>query len=140
MRMKNMLVFAVLVGVAVILIVALTGCGKKTDFIDGVETQISTQMGSAAGISTETSKAVEHSGTFRLSNLPEYWYNVGVYAKRWAPMIIVASMVLGGVIYDIFKKNREVQKWAFDLLVIRIPLITFVLVYLYAFLYRMLNL
>ena len=143
MRKKNkcfILLFAV-----GLLVLFMTGCGKKQnqDFFDTVESQIHTEIeSSAAEKESAAAQPVveEQKVSFSVTNLPEHWYNFGIYAKRWAAVIIVASIVLGGVIFDIFKKNREVQKWAFDLMVIRIPAFTFIIVYLYAFLYRMLNL
>ena len=143
MRKKNkcfILLFAVS-----LLVLFMTGCGKKQnqDFFDTVESQIHTEIeSSAAEKESAAAQPVveEQKVSFSVTNLPEHWYNFGIYAKRWAAVIIVASIVLGWVIFDIFKKNREVQKWAFDLMVIRIPAFTFIIVYLYAFLYRMLNL
>lgn len=123
----------------------VTGCGSKQnqDFFDNVEEQIHTQMESTASVKNdeEIKKAQEDTKVaFHITNLPEYWFNFGVYAKRWAAVVIVASLAGGWIVYDIFKKNREVQKWALGLLVIRIPIFTFLIVYVYAFLYRMLNL
>lgn len=135
----------ILVFAVSMLMLLMTGCGKKQDqdFFDNVEDQIHTEIENSATQkeSAEAQTVVEEQKTsFSVMNLPEHWYNFGIYAKRWAAVIIVASMLLGWVIFDIFKKNREVQKWAFDLMVVRIPAFTFIIVYLYAFLYRMLNL
>ena len=71
-----------------------------------------------------------------VSSLARLWYNGSIYAKRWVPVIVVGSMLLGWIIYDIFKKVREIQKRAFDLLIIKTPIFTFVALYVYSFLYR----
>lgn len=123
----------------------LTGCGAvtKKDVFDEVEEQIEAQLVSAALTKTEPeiSGGMEvQSMTFHFGNLPEYWFNFGIYAKRWAAVIMVSSLALGWIVYDIFKRNKEVQKWAFDVLIVRIPAFTFLIIYVYAFLYRMLNL
>lgn len=73
-------------------------------------------------------------------DFPELMYNFGISAKRWAPVIIVFSILAGCVVYQIFKKNKEVQKWAVSNLVIKIPAGIFILVYLYCFLYGVFNL
>ena len=143
MGMRKKKYAVILTFLAFVLIIIMSGCAKedKKEFFDSVEQQISSEM---AGSDTARKEAVqaEEKDTiqFSIMNLPEHWYNFGVYAKRWAAVIIIGSIVIGWVIYDIFKKNREVQKWAFDLLIVRIPVFTFIIVYLYAFLYRMLNL
>ena len=54
-------------------------------------------------------------------------------------VIIVGSILAGMLIYDVFKKNREIQQWAFKVLIVKIPLFTFVGVYLFAFIYGILN-
>ena len=122
----------------------VTGCGSKQDqdFFDKVEEQVHTQMESTASAKDdeEIEKVQATKVTFHITNLPEYWFNFGVYVKRWAAVVIVASLAGGWIVYDIFKKNREVQKWALGLLIIRIPIFTLLIVYVYAFLYRMLNL
>lgn len=122
-----------------------TGCGNEQnqDFFDNVEEQIHTQMENTASAKDDEEMEKVQAETkvvFHITNLPEYWFNFGVYVKRWAAVIIVASLAGGWIVYDIFKKNREVQKWALGLLIIRIPIFTFLIVYVYAFLYRMLNL
>lgn len=141
--MKKVKKYLILAFAVCVMALLLGGCGKKQkdDFFDNVESQIHTEIENGTQ-NQQKETAVEDTTkvSFSLSNLPEHWYNFGIYAKRWAAVIIVASMLLGWIIFDIFKKNREVQKWAFDLLVVRIPAITFIVVYLYAFLYRMLNL
>ena len=117
------------------LILMFGGCGKQEqgDFLEQLQGEISTEM-VASGEQTEIKSTVS------VLSLPEHWYNFSIYMKRWAPVIIVASLILGWLLYDIFKKNREVQKWAFDFLIIRIPVFTLIIVYVYAILYRMLNL
>lgn len=72
-------------------------------------------------------------------SLPEMWYNFCIVSKRWAPVIIVASFLIGFTIYDVFKKNKEIQKWAFSLLMVKIPLFVFVAIYAFAFLYGVFN-
>lgn len=121
----------------------VTGCGSVQDkeFFDDVEQEIHTQIESTASAAKENEYLQEEQKmNFSISNLPEYWFNFGIYVKRWAAVIIVASLAGGWIVFDIFKKNKEVQKWAFDLMIIRIPIFTFLIVYVYAFLYRMLNL
>lgn len=141
MRKEKPLSFLLLLIVGLMILV--TGCGneQEKDFFDEVEKQIHTQIESTASeVTEEENLQKEQKISFSISNLPEYWFNLGIYAKRWAAVIIVTSLAGGWIVFDIFKKNREVQKWAFDLLIIRIPVFTFLIVYVYAFLYRMLNL
>ena len=73
-------------------------------------------------------------------DLPELWYNFCIVFKRWAVVIIVGSLLLGLVIYSVFGKTRDIQKWAFDLLILKIPIFTFILVYVFAGLYKAMNL
>ncbi len=74
-----------------------------------------------------------------LMSIPAMWYNFCVIMKMWAAVIIVGSILAGMLIYDVFKKNREIQQWAFKVLIVKIPLFTFVGVYLFAFIYGILN-
>ena len=114
----------------------ITGCAGRSQ-----ETDFFEQVGSDIRMELEE-KDNGHSGpadNFSVLTLPEHWYNFSIYLKRWAPVVIVGSLVLGWVVYDVFKRNREVQKWAFSLLIVRIPVITLLVVYVYSALYRMLN-
>ena len=77
---------------------------------------------------------------FSFLSLPEVYYNACVIAKRWAPLVMVISFLVGFVIYDVFKKNKEIQKWAFSLLMLKIPLFVFIGVYVFSYLYGVLNL
>lgn len=138
--MKNRKFAFVLLFFQLIFVFTISGCAKKEekDFFDSVELQIGSEMENSETIKEQDNQ--KDSSQFHVLNLPEHWYNFGIYAKRWAAVVIVGSIVTGWVIFDVFKKNREVQKWAFGLMILRIPVFTFILVYLYAFLYRMLNL
>lgn len=73
-------------------------------------------------------------------DLPELWYNFCVVYKRWACVICVGSLLAGMLVYWVFGKTRDVQKWAMDVLILRIPIFVFVLVYVFAGLYKALNL
>ena len=73
------------------------------------------------------------------SSIPEILYDFAVLGKRWAPVVIVGSILCGAVVYEIFKKNKEIQKFALVTLIIKIPVLVLVVVYMYAFLYGMLN-
>ena len=138
--MKNRKFAFVLLFFQLIFVFTISGCAKKEEknFFDSVELQIGSEMENSETIKEQDNQ--KDSSQFHVLNLPEHWYNFGIYAKRWAAVVIVGSIVTGWVIFDVFKKNREVQKWAFGLMILRIPVFTFILVYLYAFLYRMLNL
>ena len=144
-RMKKDISFLTLLLCTLVFMVTVTGCGteRNKDLFDGVEEQMHAQLERATSAKSyvETEEQKEDAAVFfSLGNLPEYWFNFGIYAKRWAAVIMVGSLACGWIVYDIFKRNKEVQKWALDLLIIRIPFFTFLIVYVYAFLYRMLNL
>lgn len=141
---KDISYFALLL-LIIACMLTVTGCQRvqNKDFLDGVEEQMHSQIESAAAANNETKIESEPKNAqvaFRIGNLPEYWFNFGIYAKRWAAVIMVSSLACGWIVYDIFKRNKEVQKWALDVLIIRIPVFTFLIIYVYAFLYRMLNL
>lgn len=89
--------------------------------------------------SAEQLQDIASGGTFSVPNLPEIYYNFCILFRRWAAVIIVFSLLTGFLLFDIFRKNKEVQKWAVGVLIIRIPLITFVGIYVFAFLYGFLN-
>lgn len=143
--MKKDISYFTLLLLIIACMLTVTGCQtvQNKDFLDGVEEQMHSQIESAAATHHETKIESEQKNaqvTFRIGNLPEYWFNFGIYAKRWAAVIMVSSLACGWIVYDIFKRNKEVQKWALDVLIIRIPVFTFLIIYVYAFLYRMLNL
>ena len=143
--MKKDISYFTLILLIIACMLTVTGCQtvQNKDFLDGVEEQMHSQIESAAATTHETKIESEQKNaqlTFRIGNLPEYWFNFGIYAKRWAAVIMVSSLACGWIVYDIFKRNKEVQKWALDVLIIRIPVFTFLIIYVYAFLYRMLNL
>lgn len=143
--MKKHIPYFMLLLLIMTCMLTVTGCQtvQNKDFFDGVEEQVHSQMESVAVTNNDTkmeSKQKNTQAAFRMGNLPEYWFNFGIYAKRWAAVIMVSSLACGWIVYDIFKRNKEVQKWAFDVLIIRIPVFTFLIIYVYAFLYRMLNL
>lgn len=143
--MKKDISYFTMILLIIACMLTVTGCQtvQNKDFLDGVEEQMHSQIESAAATNHETKIESEQKNaqlTFRIGNLPEYWFNFGIYAKRWAAVIMVSSLACGWIVYDIFKRNKEVQKWALDVLIIRIPVFTFLIIYVYAFLYRMLNL
>ena len=143
--MKKDISYFTMILLIIACMLTVTGCQtvQNKDFLDGVEEQMHSQIQSAAATKHETKNGSEQKNAqvaFRIGNLPEYWFNFGIYAKRWAAVIMVSSLACGWIVYDIFKRNKEVQKWALDVLIIRIPVFTFLIIYVYAFLYRMLNL
>lgn len=143
--MKKDISYFTLLLLIIACMLTVTGCQtvQNKDFLDGVEEQMHSQIESAVAANDETKIESEQKNAqvaFRIGNLPEYWFNFGIYAKRWAAVIMVSSLACGWIVYDIFKRNKEVQKWALDVLIIRIPVFTFLIIYVYAFLYRMLNL
>ncbi len=77
---------------------------------------------------------------FSVLSLPELWYNFTVIADRWAPVVIVGSFLIGFIIYELFRKTRDIQQWAVKTLMIKLPGFVFVLVYVYSGLYKLLNL
>lgn len=72
-------------------------------------------------------------------NFSEFWYTFCINYDRWACVIIVLSILVGIILYDVFKKNREIQRWALSVLSIRVPCITFIMVYVFGFLYTALS-
>lgn len=77
---------------------------------------------------------------FSLLSLPELWYNFTIIADRWVPVIVVGSFLTGFLIKELFRKTRDIQKWATDTLMIKIPIIAMVAVPIYGGLYKLLNL
>lgn len=72
-------------------------------------------------------------------SLPELWYNFTVVADRWAAVVIVGSFLIGFLIKEVFRKTRDIQKWAVDTLMIKVPIFVVVLVFVYSGIYRLLN-
>lgn len=77
---------------------------------------------------------------FDLLSIPEVWYNFTVIADRWVPVIVVGSFLIGFLIKELFRKTRDIQKWATDTLMIKVPIVTIVAVPVYGALYKLLNL
>ena len=75
-----------------------------------------------------------------LMSVPAFLYNVCVILKEWVAFITIVSMLAGLIIYDTFKKNREIQKWALSVLIFKIPLFANLAVNGYAILYSVYNL
>ena len=124
----------VLLSILILFAFCAVGCGTFTE----------DDLFKETGTEVTTEQKIEQSSSgggfiFTLENLPELWYNGSVYAKRWAPVLIVGSLLLGWIIYDVFKKVPEVKKWALNFMIIKIPIFTLVIVYVYSFLYGMLN-
>ncbi len=76
---------------------------------------------------------------FELKELPEAWYRFGVDAKRWSPVIICISLIIGLILWSTFRKNRELVSWALYTFIWVIPIGTLVLINFYTFLYTYLN-
>jgi len=76
---------------------------------------------------------------FTKVSIPEFWYQTCSVLKRWAPVFIVGSILLGILLIEVFRKNKEIQKFAWTVLIFKVPLITFIFVYVYAFLYGVFN-
>jgi len=74
-----------------------------------------------------------------LFDLPEIWYNTCIVCKRWAPVVICGCWLIGWIVIEIFRKNKEVQKWALQVLILKVPGFTLLFVYVYAGLYGVLN-
>lgn len=72
-------------------------------------------------------------------DIPKLWYDTCIVCKRWAPVVIVGSILLGIILLEIFKTNKEIQKFAWMVLIIKIPLIAIIFVYMYSFLYGVFN-
>ena len=114
------------------------GCGKDEKLMDKVEQSINTEL-----IQTNVENTVEQAQTAYkagVKDLPELAYNLCISMKRWAPLLMLASFIAGIVVYDSFKKNKEIQKWALTMLIFKVPAIIFVVVYVFSFLYGMFNL
>lgn len=75
-----------------------------------------------------------------MMSVPAFLYNVCVIMKEWVAFVTIASIFIGCVVYDTFKKNREIQKWALSVLIFKIPIIINVVVNGYAILYSVYNL
>lgn len=102
-----------------------TGCAQSTDVLNDAASEQSLISGDV-------------SVTFL--DLPEVWYNTCIICKRWAPVVMVGSWIIGAVILEIFRKNKEVQKWAYSVLIFKIPGFTFLFVYVYTYFYGVFNL
>lgn len=110
-----------------ILSVCICGCGKKDTY---EETGVELGIVEEGYVNTKPES---------LMAVPAMWYNFCIVMKMWAPVIIVGSVLVGMLVYDVFKKNREIQQWAVSVLIIKIPLFVFIGVYVFAFIYGVMN-
>lgn len=121
---KRMIVIAVCI---IGFMVLMCGCGKKETY-----EKASVELGIVEeGWANESPDS--------LMALPAMWYNFCIVMKMWAPVIIVGSILIGMLVYDVFKKNKEIQKWAVSVLIIKIPSFVFIGVYVFAFIYGVMN-
>lgn len=116
MRKRIIIIFT-----SLLLLVLLTGCGSNDNGIQQIL------------------NGTDSSFSFRLLSFPEIWYNFGIIAKRWVAVIMVACWLLCLGLRDIFKNNLEIQKWAVTVLGFKIPVVLFVLTYVYCKLYSAFN-
>lgn len=65
------------------------------------------------------------------------WYEVAAPLKWVAAILCVASIALGLVLAERFRKNPDVAKTAKSYLIVRIPMVTFLTFIVYPFLYFM---
>jgi len=79
-------------------------------------------------------------GSITFFDFPELWYNTCIVCKRWAPVLMCGCWLAGAVLLDVFRKNKEVQKWIWSVLIFKVPGFTFLFVYIYSFLYGIFNL
>lgn len=117
------------------LVICLSGCGetdldvlldKGADTAkDGYETVKDTAL--------DTGENIVHGiNQIRYGTIPMFWYKSCLYLRKWASVIIVGSIFAGSILYEIFKKNAEIRKFALVNLCIKIPIIYTVIVYAYA--------
>lgn len=89
--------------------------------------------------SVESHEEISAGRIYGLSGLPELWYDSAILCKRWAALFIVGSILLGLLLMDVFRTNKEIKKFALTILVIKLPIIFLLVVYLYTFLYGVFN-
>lgn len=63
------------------------------------------------------------------------WYNIGIICKRWTPVIVCGSWILGWIVIEVFRKSKEIQKWTWMVMIFKLPGITILIMYLYCLLY-----
>lgn len=103
--------------------VFLTGCSTSQNAKDVIEESVKNVQSIASG------------DPIRVFSFPEIYYNFCITMDRWAAVIIVFSFLAGIILYDIFKKNKEIKKWALSVLIWKVPVFVFVGVYVYSWLY-----
>lgn len=118
-----------------ILAILLTGCN---------ETDVNLLVNSSSSRGQDTGREMEQAEmgvTDWLHNgIPELWYYTCSVCKRWAPVVIIGCILLGILLIEIFKTNKEIQKFAWTVLILKVPLVVFLFVYMYSFLYGVFNL
>lgn len=119
-----------------------TACGEQdiNAVVDRGGQTLQTGVSAAEEVGVGVTETVKNSYTqVRYNAIPELWYATCITAKRWAPVIMVGSFLIGFILFQLFRKNKEIQKFALTTLMIKVPAIVFVAVYVYAFLYGILN-
>lgn len=75
----------------------------------------------------------------RWTVIPEAWNALSVRCMTWAPWVMGGSVLSGILVYEVFKSNKEIRRFAYSVLMFKVPIVLFVFVYLYKFLYWVFN-
>lgn len=81
--------------------------------------------------------AVNLSGAW--CTIPDAWNALCGRCMAWAPWVMSGSILSGIAVYEIFKSNKEIRRFAYGVLMFKVPIVLFIFVYLYSFLYWVFN-
>lgn len=110
----------VCIGVSVLCLVYLTGCGNSTSSIyNGVKSQAEQELNSTKN---SVAKSVKIS-------LGETLYNFAITTKSFAPMVIAGSLAIGIILLLIVRKERNLRKKIIGFFILGIPILMFIISY-----------
>lgn len=108
------------VGVMVLCLLTLIGCGTSTSSIyNGVVSQAEQELNSAKNSVSNSAKLT----------LGETLYNFAVSTKSFAPMVIAGSIAIGIVLLLIVRKERNLRKKIIGFFILGIPILMFIISY-----------
>lgn len=116
--------------IVIIIVLLLTGCGQESLYEEIYGMNQADILSQVAG---------EGSGLNSAPDFPDLVYRTCIQMKKWTPIIMVGSWLLGIFISIVFRSSKEIRKWALFTLILGIPLISFVSVYILCFLYGSFN-
>lgn len=106
------------------LMIMLTGCGEQ-------------DIGQL--VNNGVDKAENGYNAVTGANWSGMWLSTCFIVKRWVPVIMVGSFLIGYLSYRLFTRLKEAQKFALTTLMIYVPVAAFVFGYIYCYIYGVAN-